>query len=150
MKKTIKERFFSFVKKTKSCWEWTGSLSHGYGHMSFEGAPRDAHRISYELFNGPIPSGAFICHSCDNRKCVNPKHLWSGSAKDNVNDAIQKNRMLRGDSNGRHKLALRQVLKIRKCSSSDSFSTKQFSEKYHVSPSTIQSIVSGRRWAWIS
>lgn len=76
------------LDKTK-CWEWVGALSaDGYG------VSRDnkmAHRLSYELFVGPIGE-LYVCHSCDNRKCINPGHLWLGTQHANMLDMIEKGR----------------------------------------------------------
>lgn len=71
-----KERFFQYVKKLESgCWEWTGSISHGYGCFRYHNRAQRAHRVAYMLLVGPIPEGLALDHLCCNRKCVNPEHL---------------------------------------------------------------------------
>jgi hypothetical protein len=82
------------INEVTDCWEWTHSVNNiGYGMFRFSSSGmRTAHRVSYELFNGPIPKGLAVCHKCDNPKCVNPKHLWAGTLKDNAQDMVAKGR----------------------------------------------------------
>lgn len=89
------ERFFNKINKTDTCWLWTASLrgKTGYGAFKLNGKVIDAHRISYELHNGVIPDGMYVCHICDNRKCVNPNHLFLGSPKDNWQDGFDKGKI---------------------------------------------------------
>jgi hypothetical protein len=99
-KKYIKseERFWSKVNKTESendCWLWTGGkFSRGYGQFIVTGCyiPKRAHRISFEMYNGPIPKGVLVRHKCDNKLCVNPRHLILGDHADNKNDSVKNNR----------------------------------------------------------
>ena len=93
----IAEQFWSRVEKTDSCWLWTGSTNkYGYG-LTHRGGPnqattRRAHRMAWELCNGPIPKGLWVLHKCDNPPCVNPDHLFVGNRSDNMKDAAAKGR----------------------------------------------------------
>ncbi len=90
----LESRFWRMVRKGSGCWEWTGGLfKTGYGKFRGDsGKTMYAHRVSYSISKGDIPRGLMVMHSCDNRKCVRPSHLRSGTASDNVQDMITKNR----------------------------------------------------------
>lgn len=95
-RRSIEEVRASFLKRvvtTDSCWIWMGVTGHyGYGSLWFEGKTRWAHRVSFHIFKEPIPKGLLVMHSCDNPWCVNPNHLFSGTQKDNIQDALKKGR----------------------------------------------------------
>jgi len=87
------KRFFDFIDKTESCWIWTGSKDkEGYGIFSLRTNKVKAHRFSFELINGKIPSGYLMCHTCDNPSCVNPTHLYMGTPQQNAQDCGDRKR----------------------------------------------------------
>ena len=89
------ERFWAKVNKTETneCWEWTGARnSKGYGSFQINNVNWMPHRYSYTITKGQIPDGLVIMHSCDNSRCVNPEHLFSGTQSDNMLDCAKKGR----------------------------------------------------------
>ncbi len=89
------QRFWSKVDvQSGDCWNWTGALSSSNGYAAFWDGERQvvAHRFSWELRNGPIPDGLCVLHRCDNRRCVNPNHLFLGTKSDNTRDMLSKGR----------------------------------------------------------
>jgi hypothetical protein len=135
--------FLKRVNKTDTCWEWTGTvISHGYGHFKKKGKLYRAHRLSYTLFKGPIPDKLLVCHSCDNKKCVNPDHLWLGTSHDNVMDMVNKGRAVgnrikhhSGDANPRTKITSDKMRRIKELSSMHS--QRALAKMFKVSQSSI-------------
>lgn len=115
----MKERFEKFFTKSEGCWLWSGALSRsGYGwfRLSKKNGQISAHRFSYQIYNGEIPNGKIILHSCDNKACVNPSHLSIGTYKDNMQDMLRKGRNdpSRGSKNGHSKLKEKDIEEIRR------------------------------------
>jgi HNH endonuclease len=99
---------------TTGCWLWTGSVNRdGYGGLSIGGKTRRASRVSWELHYGPIPNGMLVCHRCDTPACVNPDHLFLGSARDNAHDAVAKGRNAAGERHGCARLSAADVADVR-------------------------------------
>ncbi len=100
----LEERFWNKVQRGKAdeCWEWTGCID-GYGKFKLNGKTQGAHRVAYKLCIGE-PGALLVLHTCDNRKCCNPKHLFLGTNADNAADKVRKGRNyvpdVRGEMNG--------------------------------------------------
>ncbi len=90
----VQERFESkYIKDLSGCWLWqAGKDSNGYGKLQISGKSTGAHRISWELTNGPVPEGMLVLHTCDTPNCVNSNHLFIGTNTDNMRDKVSKGR----------------------------------------------------------
>ena len=89
----INQRFWLKVRKTGTCWLWTGAHKPtGYGDAWYRNRRQNAHRVAWQLLRGRIPKGKFVLHQCDTPACVNPGHLFLGTQKVNMTDCIQKGR----------------------------------------------------------
>ena len=148
--KTFEERFWAKVDKDPrptGCWEWTASTVNGYGKVGGSAGQSRAHRTSWKMANGPIPEGALVLHRCDNRRCVNPDHLFLGTHADNMADASRKGRIARGTA-VRSKLRERDVLSIR-ARWSQGETQVALAAEFGVNQGTISNTVTGRSWGWL-
>jgi hypothetical protein len=148
---TLKRKPIDWVKTESGCFE---CISHalddkGYPMIQRNKIQTRIHRYIYETLFGLIPKGMCVCHSCDNRKCINPEHLWLGTIADNNKDMYNKGRNSNGDqkgeSNSRSKLTNKQVLAIRE----DTRPRRVIAKEYHVSISSIDKIKTKETWSHI-
>ena len=144
--------FWKRVQKQEEdiCWNWEGILDdNNYGIVKCNGVHVGAHRISYTIHKGPIPTGLSVLHKCDNPSCVNPNHLFAGTRKDNNKDRDSKNRQAKGERQGHAKLTKDIVLLLRK-----EFSEKdpkmgdyeKTAQKYNVTSESIRQAIIGYTW----
>jgi len=147
------ERFMSKIREgSNGCWNWIGGTRGGeYGGFWVDGKTVRAHRYSYETFVGSIPDGLSILHKCDNPPCVNPNHLFAGTASDNARDMVDKGRApdQRGSSNPCSKLDEESVVKISNMIDSGVIQI-DIARQFGVSPQLITDIKKGRRWSWLT
>ncbi len=153
----LKSRFekFVFYGSPCGCHYWTGTDSgkpypQQYGKFQILKKQFSAHRISYLLYKGEIPCGLCVCHSCDNRLCVNPDHLFLGTIKDNIMDMYSKNRQYtrRGSEVNTSKLGASDVLMIRRMAKAGATQT-MIAGIYGVRQSSISKIVLNQSWGHI-
>jgi hypothetical protein len=155
---TLPERFWSKVAKGSddACWEWiAGATSAGYGAIGVKWLPQlrrarilDAHVVSWILNRGPIPDGLCVLHDCpggDNRRCVNPRHLWLGSKADNARDAVAKGRLVnpRGAAHPFARLAQSQIDALR----ASGEHPKALAARYAITLGHVYKILRKRAWA---
>ena len=154
------DRFEAKFVKEPGCWLWlAGCQPNGYGKIQFCGRTLLAHRVSYELYRGPIPAGLCVLHKCDVRPCVNPAHLFLGTHAENSADMASKGRSVRqiGDANGsrthpervprgekhvRAKLTEKDVQAIR----ASALSQRELAGIYGMSQAAISRVRSRERW----
>lgn len=154
-------RFSSYFIKNPAttCWEWSGHKTkplNGYGVFSVKSRYYLAHRLSYLFFKGEFSKYLLVLHKCDNKKCVNPKHLFLGTHKDNATDRESKGRGIKGrkcgpkgERQGLAKLSDHKVISIRKLWSKGFLSQAKIAKKFNVTAGLIHCIVRNKNWTHI-
>jgi len=141
-------KFWKRVKKSSSgCWEWTGAVfaKSGYGQLTVAGWPVGAHRASWFLHTGKPPVKC-VLHACDNRLCVNPKHLFSGSKGDNNRDTVAKFRHRYGSKHWKAVLTAQDIADIKYRYYACGELQREIGEFYGVGQPHISSIVRNKAW----
>lgn len=157
-RKRIKER----INISKNgCWEWSLKVrKNGYARVTYKQKSFYAHRLSFSAFNEILldSSDMDVCHKCDNRKCVNPSHLFLGTRRDNMQDAKNKKRLstgechskkIRGEKSGASKLKEAEVVDIIGLLNNGA-KQKDLAEKYNLEKSTISAIKNRKIWRHIN
>jgi hypothetical protein len=150
------ERFWSHVSKTRKCWTWSG-FDTDYPRFWLAGKLVKAHRLSWELANGPIPPGLWVLHLCDNKRCVRPDHLYVGTRADNLRDMRRKGRgfvpsinrpasMPRGERNGFAKLTSEQVRMMRQRYAAGGVTYAQLGREFGTDEANVGSIIQRKTW----
>ncbi|KKL71819.1 hypothetical protein LCGC14_2091100 [marine sediment metagenome] len=142
------QRFWKKVDKSDDCWNWQASTRMGYGAFKIDGAVWEAHRLVWLFQHGGIAAGNYVCHICDNRRCVRPDHLFLGTAKDNHADMVQKGRqiIIRGEEQGNTVLSnaiVREIWRIRR---SMGWGSRRIGRVLDVSHAAVEAVLSGRSW----
>jgi hypothetical protein len=140
----IKAQLFNECRLGESgCWLWMGTKRNGYGLFNIGSKSKSAHRVAYELFIGPIPTGLHLLHSCDTPSCINPAHLRPGTVKENMADReSRRRRCVRGEQIGTSKLTYDDVVSVR----TSPLSISVLAKAYKVDYQTIWKIRKGISW----
>jgi AraC-like DNA-binding protein len=124
----------------EECWEWQGATgaTDNYGRTTFKGRPYLVHRFIYECYFGIIPKGLYICHDCDNPKCVNPNHLFKGTQIQNMHDMIHKGR------GGKNNLTDDQIIELLTFAQNNKMSMQKVANKFNITSSYLRRIIYGQ------
>lgn len=133
------------------CWEWTGSRTLGYGSLKLPDLWGDfkimAHRLSYVVHRGePITGGLFVCHTCDNRACFNPDHLFLGTQRQNLEDCSRKGRTCTGETNGNSRYSDADIAQVQRLLA-EGLTGKEISQRTGVSRAHVSRIKRGETWS---
>ena len=141
------DRWAAKVHMGEGCWEWTGAISASRGYSNFwdGNGYTTGHRWAYEHFVGPA-GDKVVCHTCDNRKCVNPAHLFLGTPAENAADMVRKGRQSRGVQRHNAKLTEGVVRAIR----AESGPHREIAARYGLTRRHVSQIVSRETWRHVA
>lgn len=154
MDSSIQARFWAKVDKCgptmphmdSCCWQWKAA-GNTYGIFWYKSKNCLSHRVSYYFATQNWPD--MVLHICDNKKCVNPHHLYAGNASQNAVDASNRGLLLRGEANNRTKLKYSDVITIKQ-ELKKGVSMLSLAKKYGVSHQAVRNIVLGKAWTYVT
>ena len=134
------------------CWNWLGCIGNdGYGRIGLAKKVLLTHRVAYELWIGEIPDDLIIRHKCkQNRKCVNPDHLETGTKQDNSYDRVRDGTMFMGVNHSQAKLYDNSVREIRRLYAGGNITQTKLAKQFSISTTMIGHIVHKRKWTHIT
>lgn len=156
----LRRRFESRVDKSGACWLWLGTIApNGYGLVNVgkaildatEGGSRGAHRVAWLLEHGTFPpADRMLCHTCDVKRCVNPAHLYVGTALDNSRDSVERDRTRIGSRHPRAKINEEIAAEIRRMFSGTRGEKAQIARRFGITRYVVDAIVTGRQWRHVA
>jgi len=147
----VSVKYINNIPNFDDCMNWVGGKSNSdslYGCFYINGKNVQSHRFIYECFNGLIPNGMLVCHSCDNPSCVNPYHLWLGTHQLNNYDKMIKGRSAKGSNHGNSKLTEYDIPNI--VSMFPIYDNAYIARQFNVNISSIRNIKIGKTWTHIT
>lgn len=146
---SLLEKFNAGIDKGSpdECWLWKGGNTGRYGRIKTRSVSIAAHRASYQIHFGTIPEGMFVCHHCDNPRCVNPNHLFLGTPLDNMRDKTEKGRgrYLHGEENPISRLTSKQVTEVRSRAKNGERQS-HLAREFGICQATVSEIVLYKIW----
>jgi len=147
------KRLWPHIKQSgvNQCWEWKRAKTKaGYGLLTINYKNYYAHRLAWELSNNrKVPSGMFVCHTCDNPACCNPSHLFIGTQEDNLQDAKEKRRMPHGEGHHSANLTGEDIRAIRNFAYGSELTRQQIADRFGIARTTVNDIIHGRTWTHV-
>jgi len=141
---TLEQAFWEQVESADGCWEWRGARQpNGYGRLCIGGKKLLAHRLSYELNIGPVPDGLLVLHTCDNKPCVRPDHLYAGTRQDNARDVFERASF----NHPTDKLSFELADELRRVAREEGSSQDALARQFGVSRSQVGKVLQGIHWS---
>lgn len=149
MDQRIADKLIAGLVPEGDCLVWSLGKQEGYGVLTVDYKDYLTHRVAYELENGPIPDGLQVRHTCDNPPCCKGSHLLIGTAKDNAQDRVERNRGARGERHGMALVDEKTVLAVIDKYNTGNYSQRALAKEFGISQSSVHNFVAGKSWKHI-
>lgn len=147
--KNLITRFNRFVAApdTNGCRNWTGGKTYkGYGVFKFQGKSMGAHKAAAVALYGTVKKGLLVCHKCDNPSCVNPHHMYIGTAKQNQQDCVIRGRKPRV---GVPRKLMQTDIPVIRYMRTRGISQRSIAHAFGIADATVRDIEAGKMWKWV-